>query len=151
VNAMITIGPRVYYAMAKNGAFLKAAAVVHPRWHTPVVAILSQGVCSILLTLTPIPNLFLFIGFSLTLFTVLAVASVFIFRRRPNWQKLRAVNFLYPLIPMAYILVGVAMIVWGVIFQPVVSLTALGTIGVGAGVYHLTRKRGVPRSEAIGG
>ena len=27
---MVTIGPRVYYAMAKNGAFLKAAAVVHP-------------------------------------------------------------------------------------------------------------------------
>jgi hypothetical protein len=34
VNAMITIGPRVYYAMAKNGAFPAAAARVHPRWHT---------------------------------------------------------------------------------------------------------------------
>jgi len=143
VNAMITIGPRVYYAMAKNGAFLKKAAEVHPRWHTPVLAIISQGVCSMLMTLTPIPDLFLFVGFSLTLFTVLAVASVFIFRRRPNWQKLRAVNFLYPLIPTAYILVGVAMIVWGIIFQPVVSLTALSTIALGAGVYHLTRKRGV--------
>jgi len=151
VNAMITIGPRVYYAMAKNGAFLKKAAEVHPRWHTPVFAIVSQGVCSMLMTLTPIPDLFLFVGFSLTLFTVLAVASVFIFRRRPNWQKLRAVNFLYPLIPTAYILVGVAMIVWGIIFQPVVSLTALSTIALGAGVYHLTRKRGVARAEASGG
>lgn len=151
VNAMITIGPRVYYAMAKNGAFLKKAADVHPRWHTPVMAIISQGVCSMLMTLTPIPDLFLFIGFSLTLFTVLAVASVFIFRRRPNWQKLRAVNFLYPLIPMAYILVGVAMIIWGIIFQPTVSLTALSTIGIGAGVYHLTRKRGVAKAEVIGG
>src|SRR5262249_14878710 len=43
VNAEVTIGPRVYYAMAKNRAFLPAAAQVHPRWHTPVVAILSQG------------------------------------------------------------------------------------------------------------
>jgi len=74
VNAEVTIGPRVYYAMAKNGAFVKAAAVVHPRWHTPVVAILSQGACAILMTVTPIPDLFLFIGFSLTLFSVLAVA-----------------------------------------------------------------------------
>jgi APA family basic amino acid/polyamine antiporter len=152
VNAMVTIGPRVYYAMAKNGAFVKAAAVVHPRWHTPVFAILSQGACCILMTLTPIPDLFLFIGFSLTLFTVLAVASVFVFRRRPNWQRLRAVNFLYPLIPTAYILVGIAMIVWGVIFQPTVSLTALATIGIGAAVYHLTRKRsgadgGVSRAD----
>jgi APA family basic amino acid/polyamine antiporter len=140
VNAMVTIGPRVYYAMAKNGAFVKAAAVVHPRWHTPVFAILSQGACAILMTLTPIPDLFLFIGFSLTLFTVLAVASVFVFRRRPNWQRLRVVNFLYPLIPTAYIVVGTGMVVWGIIFQPTVSLTALGTIGVGAAVYHLTRK-----------
>jgi APA family basic amino acid/polyamine antiporter len=144
VNAMVTIGPRVYYAMAKNGAFLKAAAVVHPRWHTPVVAILSQGACAILMTLTPIPDLFLFIGFSLTVFTVLAVASVFVFRRRPNWQKLRAVNFLFPLIPTAYILVGVGMIVWGIIFQPTVSLAALATIGIGAAVYHLTRPARTP-------
>jgi basic amino acid/polyamine antiporter, APA family len=148
VNAMITIGPRVYYAMARNGAFLKAAAAVHPRWHTPVVAILSQGVCAILMTLTPIPSLFLFIGFSLTLFSVLAVASVFVFRRRPNWQRLRAVNFLYPLIPTAYILVGIAMMIWGVIFQPTVSLAALGTIALGAAVYHLRRKGG--GAEAVG-
>ncbi len=140
VNAMITIGPRVYYAMAQNGAFIRKAAQVHPRWHTPVAAIVSQGVCSMLMTLTPIPDLFLYVGFSLTIFTVLAVASVFIFRRRANWQRLHAVNFLYPLIPTSYIVVGVAMIVWGIIFQPVVSLVALGTIGAGAAVYHLTSK-----------
>jgi len=141
VNAMVTIGPRVYYAMAKNGAFLKAAATVHPRWHTPVVAILSQGACAILMTLTPIPDLFTYIGFSLTLFTVLAVASLFVFRRRPNWQTLRAVNFLYPLTPTAYILVGTGMVGYGIIFQPTASLASLGTIAFGAGVYHLTRRR----------
>ena len=76
----------------------------------------------------------------LLLFSVLAVASVFVFRRRPNWQKLRAVNFLFPLIPVAYILVGTGMVVWGIIFQPTVSLASLGTIAVGAAVYHMTRK-----------
>jgi APA family basic amino acid/polyamine antiporter len=141
VNAMITIGPRVYYAMARNGAFLKAAAVVHPRWHTPVVAILSQGACAVLMTLTPLPNLFVFIGMSLTIFTVLAVASIFVFRRRANWQKLRAVSFMYPLIPTAYILVGSSMVVYGIIWQPTASVAALGTIAVGAAVYHLTHKR----------
>ena len=44
VNAMVTIGPRVYYAMAKNGAFLASAAKVHPKWRTPVLAIVAQGV-----------------------------------------------------------------------------------------------------------
>ena len=55
VNAMVTIGPRVYYAMAKNGAFLARAAEVHPQWHTPVAAIVAQGICTMLMTLTPFP------------------------------------------------------------------------------------------------
>ncbi|MEO7651389.1 MAG: amino acid permease [Bryobacteraceae bacterium] len=139
VNAMVTIGPRVYYAMARNGAFLKAAAEVHPRWHTPIVAIVSQGVCAALMTLTPIPDLFVFIGFSLTCFSVLSVAALFVFRGRENWQRTRAVDFCYPLIPSAYIFVGAGMMIYGVIFQPMVSLAALGTIAAGGAVYHLTR------------
>jgi APA family basic amino acid/polyamine antiporter len=137
VNAEVTIGPRVYYAMAKNKAFFKAAAKVHPVWHTPVTAIVSQGLCAMVMTLTPFPQLVYYIGFSLTFFTVLSVASLFIFRRRPGWQKLRPVSFCFPAIPLAYILVGACMIGYGVIWQPVASVSALATIGAGAAVYHL--------------
>jgi APA family basic amino acid/polyamine antiporter len=136
INAMVTIGPRVYYAMAKNRAFFKSAAEVHPRWHTPVPAIIAQGLCSMLMTLTPFPQLIIFIGFSLTFFTVMSVASVFVFRRRPGWQKLRPVSFAYPLIPAAYVAVGVAMIAYGIVWQPKASLAALATIATGAAVYH---------------
>jgi len=136
VNAEVTIGPRVYYAMAKNRAFFKAAAVVNPRWHTPVAAIIAQGVCAILMTLTPFPQLVMYIGFSLTFFTVMSAASLFVFRRNPHWQKMRAVSFAFPLVPGAYILVGTWMIVYGVIWQPKASLTALATIAAGALVYH---------------
>jgi APA family basic amino acid/polyamine antiporter len=137
VNAEVTIGPRVYYAMAKNKAFFPAAATVHPEWHTPVVAILAQGVCAMLMTLTPFPQLVIYIGFSLTFFTVMSVASLFIFRRRPGWQKLRPVSFCFPLIPLSYILVGACMIGYGIIWQPAASVAALGTIGAGAAVYQL--------------
>ncbi len=142
VSAMVTIGPRVYYAMAKNRAFFPAAAAIHPRWHTPVAAILSQGVCAILMTLTPFPDLMVYIGMSLTFFTVLAVASVFLFRRaqrapRPDWRKLRAVSFAYPLVPLAYVLVGTAMMVYGFIGQPKASIGAFATVAAGALVYHL--------------
>jgi APA family basic amino acid/polyamine antiporter len=136
VNAMVTIGPRVYYAMAKNRAFFAVVGTVHPRFHTPVIAIVCQGVCSILMTITPFPQLVLFIGFSLTFFTVMSVASLFVFRRTPHWQKLRPVSFAFPLIPAAYILVGVCMIGYGLIWQPKASLAALGTIAAGAAVYH---------------
>ncbi|NDJ10352.1 MAG: amino acid permease [Acidobacteriia bacterium] len=140
VNAMVTIGPRVYYAMAHNQAFFKSAATVHPRWRTPVNAILMQGACAIVMTLTPFPQLIIYIGFSLTCFTVMAVASVFVFRRRSDWQKLAAVNFLFPLIPGAYILVGLATIIYGMIWAPLPSISALVTILVGAAVYAGTRR-----------
>jgi APA family basic amino acid/polyamine antiporter len=137
VNAEVTIGPRVYYAMAKNKAFFKAAAKVHPVWHTPAIAILSQGFCAMLMTVTPFPQLVMYIGFSLTFFSVLSVGSLFIFRRRLGWQKLRPVSFCFPAIPLAYILVGACMIAYGIVWQPVASVTALATIGAGAAVYHV--------------
>jgi basic amino acid/polyamine antiporter, APA family len=138
VNAMVTIGPRVYYAMAKNRAFFPAAAGIHPRWHTPVAAILSQGFCAMLMTLTPFPDLMIYIGMSLTFFTVLAVASVFRFRKsRPDWMKLRAVSYAYPLVPLAYVLVGTAMMVYGFIGQPKASFSAFATVAIGALVYRL--------------
>lgn len=136
VNAMVTIGPRVYYAMAKNKAFFPKAAKVHPRFHTPVIAILAQGVCSMLLTLTPFPQLMIYIGLTLTFFTVMSVASLFKFRRRPDWQRLRPVSLAFPLIPAAYILVGTLMMGYGIVWQPGPSLMAALTIGVGAAVYH---------------
>jgi APA family basic amino acid/polyamine antiporter len=137
VNAEVTIGPRVYYAMAKNRAFFSAAARVHPRWHTPVVAIVAQGLCAMLLTITPFPQLVIYIGMSLTLFTVLSVASLFVFRRRNSgWQRLRALEFAWPVIPVSYILVGTCMMVYGVISHPGASLSAFVTVGAGALVYR---------------
>ncbi len=46
ISAMVFAGPRVYYAMARDGLFMPAAAQVHPRWRTPVAAILAQGLWS---------------------------------------------------------------------------------------------------------
>lgn len=136
VNAMVTVGPRVYYAMAKNGAFLSAAAKVHPRWHTPVAAIVAQGICSMLMTLTPFPQLVVYIGFTLNFFGVMSVVSLMLFRRGQGWQKLRVVSFGYPLIPVVFLLVGAWMIVQGMALKPYVSLATVVTVVTGALVYH---------------
>jgi len=141
VNAMVTVGPRVYYAMAKNRAFFTAAAKVSPKYHTPIVAIISQGVCAILMTMTPFPDLVLYIGFSLTVFTVLAVGSIFIFRRRPGWQKIGALNFAWPLIPVAYVLIGLVTIGYGFVFAFWPSAASLATIAIGAGAYRLVWRK----------
>jgi basic amino acid/polyamine antiporter, APA family len=140
VNAMVTIGPRVYYAMAKNGAFFRAAANINPRWHTPVTAIALQGVCAVLMTLTPFPKLVIYIGFTLNFFAVMSVIALIKLRRRADWKKLSAVGFCYPLIPVLFILVGVWMTGYGMKLQPVVSGLAIATIAVGAIAFHLTAK-----------
>jgi APA family basic amino acid/polyamine antiporter len=143
VNAEVTIGPRVYYAMAKNGAFFSVAAKVDPRWHTPVIAIICQGVCSILMTVSPFLNLLLYIGLLLNFFAVLSVGSLFIFRRRPGWQKLGVVSFAYPLVPVFFVAVGIWMTILGVLLRPAVSAVAILTVAAGAAVYHF-RLRSTP-------
>lgn len=151
VNAMVTIGPRVYYAMAKNGAFFATAAQVHPRWRTPVVAIVCQGLCAMLLTATPFPQLFFYIGFTLNFFAVMSVLSLFRFRRRPGWQKLRVVSFAYPLIPAVFVVVGCWMILFGMTLNPKVSFAGVVTIAAGAAVYHFRlRDRRGPADEISG-
>lgn len=137
VSAMVTIGPRVYYAMARNRAFFQAAAQVHETYRTPVVAIVAQGICAMLMTLTPFPQLFFYIGMTLNFTAMLAVASIFVFRqRRPDWQKLKVVSFAWPLVPGLFVVMGAWMTVYGITLQSRVSLFAIGTVVLGAIVYH---------------
>jgi len=150
VNAMVTIGPRVYYAMARNGAFLASAAKVHPRYHTPVAAILAQGVCSVLMTMTSFPQLALYVGFTLNFFAVMSVVALMRFRSDPGWRKLPVVSFLYPLIPILFIVVGLWVTYQGIVLRPYISLAAVITVATGAVVYNLSlRSRSAPRAPTV--
>jgi APA family basic amino acid/polyamine antiporter len=146
VNAMVTIGPRVYYAMAGNGAFPAIAGRVHPRFHTPVAAIVAQGICTMLMTMTPFPQLVIYCGFTLNFFAAMSVLSLFVFRRRPGWQKLRIVSFAYPLFPVLFLLVALWMTYQGIMLKPYVSLATVITVVTGALVYHLRMKSRTPES-----
>jgi APA family basic amino acid/polyamine antiporter len=147
VNAMITIGPRVYYAMAKDGAFVNVAARLSARSRVPVAAVVCQGACAILMTFTSFPQLVTYIGFSLTFFTVLAVSSLFVFRRRPGWQRLPAVSFAFPLVPASYLLIGAWMIYYGFMLRPAISAAAVLTLITGAAVYYTRLRTGASRGE----
>lgn len=83
ISAMIFAGPRVYYAMARDGAFLPSAARVHPTWRTPAVAIVAQGAWSALLVLTGgFSQLIEYTGFAVVLFSGIAGVALFVLRRR---------------------------------------------------------------------
>ena len=80
----------------------------------------------------------------------MSVASLFMFRRRPGWQKLRVVSFAYPLFPLLFILMGIWMTYQGIVLKPYVALATGVTLGTGALVYHLRLRSRAPR-EPDGG
>ncbi len=146
VNAMTIIGPRVYYAMAVNGAFFPAAARVHPRWHTPWIAVLAQGACTLLLILIPtFESLVQYIGFCLMFFTMFAVVGLFRLRRRPGWRPLAAVNLAFPLIPAFYALSCAVVLICMVVLRPAASGYGVLTAVCGAALYRVAVR---PRAEA---
>jgi APA family basic amino acid/polyamine antiporter len=146
VNAMCMIGPRVYFAMAQRGAFFAVAARVHPRWHSPWVAVLAQGACCCVLIVSgTFESLGYYIGFMLFLFSALSVLAIFKFRRRAGWNRSRWVSFAYPLIPLVY----VSMNAWVFLYFALgrrEALWSLLTIVVGALVYHFYVRKQRPQS-----
>ncbi len=142
INAMAMIGPRVYYAMAGQGAFFGAARQVHPRWNTPWIAVLAQcACCCLLIVASTFRDLVQYVGFSLWLFTLMSVAGLFRLRRRPGWKPLPAANFLFPLIPGIYIAASGWALINAVLYRPRQSVYGLLTIATGALVWALTKRR----------
>jgi len=150
INAMCMIGPRVYYAMARNGAFFAAASRVHPRWNTPWVAILAQGACCCLLIVTgTFESLGYYIGFMLFLFSALSVLALFKFRKRSGWKRSRWVNVGYPFIPLMYVSMNGWVFVYFAQLRGWEALWSLLTVAGGALSYGLYfRKR---NAAGVGG
>src|SRR2546422_7359452 len=51
-NGLALTGPRMYFAMARDGVFFRALAAVHPRFGTPAVAIVAGAAWAMFLALT---------------------------------------------------------------------------------------------------
>ena len=66
---------------------------------------------------------------------------LFIFRRRPGWQKLKVVSFAYPLLPAFFVAVGVWMTILGVMLRPGISAIAVLTVTAGAAIYHFKLRK----------
>ncbi len=138
VNAMCLIGPRVYYAMAQDGAFFAVGGELHPRWESPWVAVLAQGACCVVLILTgTFESLAYYIGFTLFLFSALSVLALMRFRRRHGWKRSRWVNLGYPLIPVTYIAINVWVFVYFAQLRSLEALWTLVTVLGGALAYRL--------------
>jgi APA family basic amino acid/polyamine antiporter len=138
LSAYVFIGPRVYYAMARDALFFRFASRVHPRFSTPALSIAVQGLVAGAMILTgTFEQLLTYIGFALGIFPWLTVLGVFLLRQRQPDRERPYRVWGYPWIP-TFFLVGMACIL-AVAFvnRPGPSLLALVTVGAGIPAYRL--------------
>ncbi|MCI0535998.1 MAG: amino acid permease, partial [Verrucomicrobiales bacterium] len=88
LTGIILAGPRVYYAMAKDGLGFRWLGSVHPRFQTPHRAILLQaGWSAVLVATDSYRNLFTRVIYTEWLFFALLAVGVLLLRRRPAFQS----------------------------------------------------------------
>ncbi|MCB9236061.1 MAG: amino acid permease [Bacteroidia bacterium] len=135
--------PRIYWAMAQDGIFFKGLAQLHPRFGTPVNAILIQSALAIVLILAwgTFGNLIKYVVFTDWIFITLAAITIFIFRRREPNLQLTYRTPLYPAVPLFFIGVSTGFIVATLISEPVQALAGLGLLGLGALAYLFWKKQ----------
>ena len=142
ISAMVLAGPRVYFAMARDGQFFSAAARVHPRFRTPVVAIIAQSVWSSLLVLAgTFEQLLLYTGFAVVVFAGAAVAALFVLRRRDPSAPRPFRAWGYPVAPAIFVTTSAAMVVNAIWREPAASGAGVLLILAGLPLYLLFRRR----------
>ena len=142
INGLILSGARVYYTMALDGLFFARAAKLDPVHHTPVFALVIQGVWTILLTLSgQYSDLLNYVIFAVLLFYILTIAGLFVLRRtRPDMERpYRAIG--YPVLPALYILAAGIIDILLLFYTPRFALPGLFIVLLGVPVYYLWRKK----------
>ncbi len=143
INAYTFAGPRVYYAMARDGVFFPAAARVHPRFKTPAVAIVAQAVWASVLVLSGSAGaLTRYTGFAVVLFAGIAVAAVFVLRvREPEAPRpFKALG--YPVAPAIFTLASLLIVVNAIVGDPRPSGAGVLIMAAGIPIYWwMTRKK----------
>ena len=125
----------VYYAMARDGMFFPAAAKVHPTYRTPATSIVAQALWSSLLVLTGSATaLTTYTGFSIILYNGVAVAALFVLRRREPDAPRPYSTWGYPVVPAIFVGVSaviVANALWTDLVQPLSAGTQVGPSAAG--------------------
>ena len=140
-NGLALTGPRIYFAMARDGVFFRSLAQVHPRFATPARAIAASAGWAALLAVTgSFEQLFTYVVFASWLFAALAAASVFVLRRRrPDAPRPFRVPG-YPVTPALFILVAAGVVANTVVARPVEALIGLGIVATGVPGYLVWRR-----------
>jgi APA family basic amino acid/polyamine antiporter len=142
ISAMTFAGPRVYFAMARDGLFFNSAGSIHPRYKTPAVSIIAQAAWSSLLVLSARADALLtYTGFAIILFSGVAVLAVFVLRaKQPDAERpFRAWG--YPIAPGIYTIASALILINALVTAPNQTGWGAFIIALGMPVYLLFRSR----------
>ena len=136
--AIIMSAPRVYFAMARDGLFMPAAALLHPKFGTPARTISLQALlASILVALGSFNQIISYFIFVVVIFIALTVVALLVLRRKQPKSK----GYLtpgYPVTPIAFLLlVGLLLFLLGS-NNPKQAFLGVGVVALGIPVYYLS-------------
>ena len=139
LSAYLILGPRVTYSMAQDGYFFKSIAKISFKTKVPGRAILLQAIISIIMVLSgTFDQILTYLGFSLGIFPILAVAGVFKLRITGK-SKLKLKG--YPIVHIIFILASLSILVLAYFERPVESSIAIATVIAGIPFYYLMTRR----------
>jgi APA family basic amino acid/polyamine antiporter len=142
LNGSILVGPRVYYAMAKDKLFFQRVSRIHPRFHTPGFSILIQAIWASLLTLVgTFEQIFTFAMFIAILFWIAATASVFTLRKKLPDLPRPYKTWGYPVVPIIFIITSVGILLNTLFVKPVEALAGILLTALGIPVYFYWKRK----------
>lgn len=150
ISSMIITGPRVTRSMGEDHALFRWFGKTSDS-EIPKRAILIQSCVSLIFILTSsFESVGVFIGFTLNIFTLLAIFGLFILRAKDKKASLTHDGykvFGYPFVPAFFILVYLFMLGFGLYRKPVESFVGLGFAVVGVLIYVVSPKKKISKSE----
>ena len=139
-NGLIIAGPRVYYAMARDGLFFRKVGKLNKNG-VPGFSIVVQGIWSIILCLSgTYSDLLDYVVIAALIFYTITILAIFILRvKRPDIERPYKA-FGYPVIPIIYIVTTVTIMVILLIYKPDYTLPGIGLVILGIPVFFIWRK-----------
>lgn len=135
--------PRVYYAMAEDGVFFKQLAKLHPKYKTPVFAMVLQAIvaCVFILAFEELYDLMAFVTFMDILTMTLAAVTVFVFRNKLADTKRLVKVPLYPLVPLVYIILSGIFVVVTFFHVPGPAWWGMAILIIGVPMYFFFKRK----------
>jgi APA family basic amino acid/polyamine antiporter len=137
-------GPRVYFAMARDGLFFRQAARIGAGSRAPVVAIILQAIWTGVLALSgSYDQILSYVTAMNFLFFGISASCVFVLRRRDRAGVATQAGFRAPLFPWTvglFILICALVVIASFWTNPINSLVGYALMALGIGPYLYWRR-----------